>query len=99
MALFKQTFEGADFKACREAETFLAARGFSVGSMQRGDPRGILYGDFDIQKWRNLSGNERMFLHGQMTGPMRDGPVTIEIFDTDQLPNEARETLKQSQAA
>ncbi|EKN01089.1 hypothetical protein MXAZACID_02249 [Acidocella sp. MX-AZ02] len=38
--------------------------GMSVGRLQRDEPRGILFGDFDIQKWRNLRPAERAALHG-----------------------------------
>lgn len=70
-----------DFAACREAEAWLRERGFSVGRMQGPAPRGILRGDVDIQKWRNLSAGERRALDGRMTGNMRNGPVCIEISD------------------
>ncbi len=47
------TFAGVeDFEAMYKAEAFLSERGFSVGSNQRGDPRGILHGEYIIAKWR-----------------------------------------------
>ena len=76
--LFQQVGE---FEACRAAEKWLAQNGYSVGRMQAGSPRGILKGDIDIMKWRNLSAEERAALHGRMTGNMRHGPVTIVIGD------------------
>jgi hypothetical protein len=86
------TFTGVDdFEAMYQAEAVLVDRGFSVGRNQRGDPRGILYGDYDIQKWRNLNSKERAALHGQITGPMRSGPVTVTIFAV--APEEAREAI------
>lgn len=69
-----------DFGAVREAERFLADRGFSYGRLERGAPRGILLGDFDIQKWRNLSAKDRFALHGEMTGDFRRGPVRVVIY-------------------
>ncbi len=69
-----------DFAAASRAVNLLEAAGFSVGYPQRGAPRGILFGLYDIQKWRNLSKEHRRALHGVMTGDMRCGPVTVEIF-------------------
>lgn len=81
MANLVKTFTGEDdFSAMIAAERFLKAAGFSVGSTQRGDPRGIMFGEYDIPKWRNLNQSERKSLHGQMTGNMRSGPVTVTIF-------------------
>lgn len=68
-----------EFVACREAEAWCKANGISVGRMQGHDPRGLLRGEFDIQKWRNLNAKERKALHGRMTGDMRNGPVTVSI--------------------
>ncbi|MBA8861776.1 hypothetical protein FHW19_003503 [Ochrobactrum anthropi] len=73
------TDEG-DFAAVRRAERLLHDRGFSVGHMQRGSSRGILFGDYDIQKWRNLNEAERAALHGVMDGD-RSSYVQIEIWD------------------
>lgn len=68
------------FATRAEAEEFLRERGFSVGRMQGASPRGILLGDWDIQKWRNLSRADREVLHGVMQrGPIVDGPVTVTI--------------------
>lgn len=62
--------EGAS-EAERRALAWCQYHGMSVGRLQRDCPRGILFGDFDIQKWRNLSTAERSALHGtlkRMTG-------------------------------
>lgn len=83
--------EGGEFEACRSAVRFLESRGFSVGRMQGHDPRGILLGDFDIQRWRNLRPSDREALHGVMTGSMRNGPVTVRIFGT--APPEVRQAI------
>jgi hypothetical protein len=78
---------GIDFAAARSAEQLLIDAGFSVGRSQRGSPRGVLWGSYDIQKWRNLSEDDREALHGLMTGDNRAGPVTVTIFST--APDEA----------
>ena len=77
--MFTKTFFTDDFESRRLAEKWCADHGFSVGRCQAGAPRGLLYGDFDIQKWRNLSMADRLALHGSMQGSMRNGPVTIRV--------------------
>jgi len=70
---FSQT---GDFEAMHAAEQWCADNGYSVGSMQRDDPRGLLKGDCDISKWRNLSAVDRFELDGTMS------PVVIELKAT-----------------
>ncbi len=78
---FQRKFtEAGDWAALDAATAFLVEHGFSVGRMQARSPRGILFGDFDIQKWRNLSRTEREELHGEMIGG-RGGPVSVFIFE------------------
>jgi hypothetical protein len=69
-----------DFVACRAAERWCAENGYSVGRMERGAPRGLLRGDYDIQKWRNLRKAERDALAGTMSGDMRNGPVVVTLW-------------------
>ena len=76
---FTDTSPTNDFAAVDAAEKWIRENGYSVGSMQRGAPRGILKGDFDIAKWRNLNTKERAELDGLMEGG-RGGPVTIRIW-------------------
>lgn len=68
-----------DFEAVRAAERWCDENGYSVGRMQGPDPRGLMRGDYEISKWRNLSGQQRAELDGQMAGDMRNGPVTIRV--------------------
>ena len=77
--IFSKVFEsGETFGAFRAAETFCQVRGFSVGRMQREAPVGIARGEFDIQKWRNLSRKDRQRLDGAIIGEdKRNGPVTV----------------------
>jgi len=55
------------FDTDASAIAWLEARGFSVGRLQGPAPRGILFGDYDIQKWRNLRPNDVEALHGTLT--------------------------------
>ncbi|HZZ77144.1 MAG TPA: hypothetical protein VFE62_01415 [Gemmataceae bacterium] len=78
------TFEGgSDFEAINKAEAFLKTAGFSCGSMQRGEPIGIMHGDYLISKWRGMTPPEREQLHGQITAEtsFRSGPVHIDLYD------------------
>lgn len=77
------TFEGIDdFEAYNKAEAFLKSAGFSIGSMCRGELTGIMYGDYRIAKWRNLTAKEKDDLHGQITSEsFRNGPVVVDFYD------------------
>ena len=72
--------DAGDFAAVRRAEQLLQAHGFSVGVTQRGSSRGIMFGDYIIQKWRNLNVAERAALHGILDGD-RSSHAQIEIWD------------------
>lgn len=70
---------GATFGALYAAEAWCAARGISVGRADGRNPCGLLYGEYDIQKWHNLNAKERAALDGLLTGDKRNGPVTVSI--------------------
>lgn len=74
------TGNGKPFSANNQAEQWLDDNGYSFGYMQGSDPRGIVIGNATIQKWRNLSREDKARLDGQMTGNGRNGPVYVEIF-------------------
>jgi hypothetical protein len=98
MASLVKTFkQDGDFEANNAAEEFLRVAGFSVGSMQRGDPRGIMFGDYNISKWQNLREIERQSLHGQMLGRGRTGPIMVEIFEN--APQEAKQSFHKTALA
>jgi hypothetical protein len=73
------TYEG-EFVAYRAACGFLTTSGFSVGRSARIGTSGIMFGDYDIQKWHNLTRVHRMGLHGVMWGNQRTGPVSVALF-------------------
>ena len=92
ISLVSITFDKlGDFVSMNLAEDTLRKAGFSIGSMQRDEPIGIMFGACAISKWRNLSQRERDELHGQITGDKRNGPVTVTLFCN--APNEARTAL------
>lgn len=82
MGSARMTFDGDEFAGLAKAEAFATECGLSIGRMQRDEPMGLMFGDFDIQKWRNLRPAERAALHGQITGSKRTGPVHVTLFDT-----------------
>lgn len=69
-----------NFPSESAAEKALADAGFSLGTNQRDDPRGIMFGDVDISKWRQLSEKDKDALHGvyRRTGG-RGSPVRITL--------------------
>jgi hypothetical protein len=69
-----------DFAAYYAACHWCKESGISYGSMQRDDPIGLMRGDWDISKWRNMTKKEQSALDGIMTGDKRNGPVTIEMY-------------------
>lgn len=80
---FKLTFkgDGTSFSATTEAEKWLRERGFSIGSMCMGEPRGLLREQgVWIHKWRNLSSADKELLDGVITSDNhRDGEVTVNL--------------------
>jgi hypothetical protein len=82
MTITKTFDRPGDFNAERDAEKYLSARGFSIGSSQGPERRGILFGDFVISKWRGFSKADIQALHGIMRGDGRNGPVYIDLFDS-----------------
>lgn len=70
------------FAAMAMAEGFLQSRGFSVAPMQGDEPRGVMFGKYIIAKWRDLSPSHILQLHGILSGIMRHGPVTLDVYKT-----------------
>lgn len=92
-----RTFEAPGrFQAMIAAEELLRARGFSIGPMQGTFARGIRFGRCVIAKWNDMGAQQRLTLHGRLTGDMALGPVTVEIFNT--APAEALDALAREEA-
>jgi hypothetical protein len=69
----------ADWEALHKAEQWCRDNGYSYGALQADAPTGIVKGDADIAKWRNLSHSDRLLLDGRFEAPgrtYRTGPVT-----------------------
>lgn len=71
---------GETFEAYDKAIQKLRELGVSYGSMQRGEPIGLAYGEADISKWRNLGPDVKM-LDGLLipNGSFREGGATIYL--------------------
>lgn len=67
------------FEALYAAWAWCTANGISYGSTDITNTIGLLYGDYHIAKWKNLTKAERLACDGTMTGDFRHGPVTIRI--------------------
>lgn len=75
-----QEYTDPAFTALYAAEDWCKANGISYGRLcGPGLPIGLMRGDFDIQKWRNLRQSERAALDGKMSGNFRSGPITIDL--------------------
>lgn len=82
-AAFEFTFTAeGDWKAKDLAEQFLRERGFAYGPTQGHDPRAIMFGDYLVSKWRNLTRADIAANHGVMLGVLRTGPITVVIYST-----------------
>ena len=67
-----------DFESLRAAEAWCKTQGISVGSLDRIGPQGLLFGNYTIAKWHNLTKAERKALHGTLTASRTD-PAVIQI--------------------
>jgi hypothetical protein len=77
---FKKIFESdKTFGAYYAAERWCTDQGISYGSSCAGSPQGLLFGNYQIAKWRGLTAKERQQLHGTIQGNLRNGPVTVFI--------------------
>lgn len=79
------------FEALESATRLLKSAGFSAGSGCAGQPTAIMFGDYMVAKWKNLTWAEREAVHGVMTGDRRNGPLAIELRPC--CPPEGREAF------
>ncbi len=82
-----------EFPNAAFASAALKKAGCSLGRLQRDAPRGILHGEYDIQKWRNLRTDDRDALHGIMVKRFygTGGPVVIKLYK--KCPDEVRKII------
>jgi hypothetical protein len=77
---FVKVFEGTeDFKAQHAAEKWCRDNGISYGDTCAMAPQALLFGNYSIAKWRNLTAKERNQVHGVIEDSRREGSVTVKI--------------------
>lgn len=77
---FSKTFDQeGTFQALYAAQNWLRDNGYSYGSTCRGEPIGVLKGDYVIAKWRNLTRQEINELDGVVSGCPRNGPIKVQL--------------------
>jgi len=84
----KQVFQvDGTFQSMYAAERWLSENGYSAGSTCAPMPTAVMKGDYysyDLpHKWKNFTAKEKNSVHGVMVGDLRDGPVTVYIFQTN----------------
>lgn len=81
--IMEQKFRVAGtFQSYYAACHFVKDMGYSYGSMCRDMPIGLLKGDYDISKWRNLTVEKIKQLDGVMTSSdFREGEVIVKIYE------------------
>lgn len=72
--------DAGDFKAWDAAVRHVEAVKCSIAPMQKDAAAGVMYGDFAVQKWRNLGPTHRSTLHALVFGDYRNGPLTLRIL-------------------
>lgn len=70
-----------DFGAVTQAEDYLEAAGYSIGSMQSDNPRALVKGKLRIAKWWNIDREEYHRIDGLMlSDDYRTGSVLVVLF-------------------
>ena len=82
MAMRIEFTQKGTWNAMIAAEKWCEDNGISVGNSCSMGPTGLMFGKYDwIAKWKNLTHQERLDLHGTMDGDFREGPVVIILKD------------------
>ena len=73
---------GDTFEAISAAEVYLKDLGYTTGSMARNEPIGFAYESDHIEKWYNLSDNDKKSLDGLIlaNNDFREGGAIILFF-------------------
>lgn len=74
-----------DFESMYAAQRYLIDRDYGYGSSCCGEPTAIMKGDYysyDLpHKMKNFTDKQRQSVHGIMFGDMRNGKVTIHLYE------------------
>ncbi|MBA6068357.1 hypothetical protein [Pseudomonas mosselii] len=78
--VFTKTFDQeGTFQALYAAQNWLRENGYSYGSTCRDQPIGVMKGEWDIAKWRNLSRQDIAGLDGVLFGSPCNGPIELKL--------------------
>ena len=78
--MFTKTFTDAGtFEALHAAQKWLTQNGYSYGSSCVMHSIPVMKGDFIIAKWKNLTKGEIKQLDGEVSGELREGPITVRL--------------------
>lgn len=69
------------FEAYYSAVKWIKENGYSAGSTCVFSPVAVFKGDCCVEKWRNLSPEEKNDIDGLLDGDFQEGPLTLEIYD------------------
>lgn len=82
----QKTFnEKGTFKAMYAAQSWLRSKGYDYGSTSAIEPTAVMKGDYYSyglpHKMKNFSAKDKASIHGIITGEMREGPVTVKLYN------------------
>ena len=73
------------FESMYAAQHWLTEKGYGYGSSSCGYPVAVMKGDYyDYglpHKMKNFTAKEIASVHGQITGNLREGPVTVTLYE------------------
>lgn len=73
------------FESMYAAQNWLTENGYSYGSTSATEPAAVMKGDYygyDLpHKMKNFAAKEKRMVHGIITGDMREGPVTVYLYE------------------
>lgn len=74
------------FESMYAAQAWLTERGYNYGSTCATMPVAITIRPYELPwKWKNFTKEDEKSIDGVMIGDMRDGPVTIHLFNVLQF--------------
>ena len=73
------------FQSMYAAEKWLSEKGYSAGSSSATHPTAVMKGDYYSyglpHKMKNFTSKQKKIIHGILFGDLREGPVTVHIYE------------------
>ena len=83
--LTKSFKEEGTFQSMYAAQKWVKEQGYTYGSNSAIEPTAIMQGDYYSynlpHKMKNFTAKEKRSVHGIMQGDIREGPVTVIIYN------------------